>query len=83
MRKGRASQKGRFARGFARAHAAAAAAPVQLQGSWVAERGLTLEPYLRYTLVDKSDSVNGGGGTVTEPTNKRWQLGLKATWPPH
>jgi hypothetical protein len=56
---------------------------LQLQGSWVAERGLTLEPYLRYTLVDKSDSVNGGGGTVTEPTNKRWQLGLKATWPPH
>jgi len=56
---------------------------LQLQGSWAAERGLTLEPYLRYTLVDKSDSVNGGGGTVTEPTNKRWQLGLKATWPPH
>jgi hypothetical protein len=56
---------------------------LQLQGSWAAERGLTLEPYLRYTLVDKSDSVNIGGGTVNEPANKRWQLGLKATWPPH
>ena len=54
---------------------------LQLQGSWLAERGLTLEPYLRYTQVDTSDTVDAGGGRVTEPANKRWQLGLKATWP--
>jgi hypothetical protein len=56
---------------------------LQLQGSWVAERGLTLEPYLRYTQVDKSDMVSSGAFTTVEPANKRWQLGLKATWPPN
>ena len=56
---------------------------LQLQGSWVAERGLTLEPYLRYTQVGASDTVDAGGGRVTEPANNRWQLGLKATWPPN
>jgi hypothetical protein len=56
---------------------------LQLQSSWVAERGLTLEPYLRYTQVDKSDTVSGGARPVTEPANNRWQLGLKATWPPN
>lgn len=55
----------------------------QLQTSWVAERGLTLEPFVRYTQVGKSDTVSAGGGTVSEPANNRWQLGLKATWPPH
>jgi hypothetical protein len=33
--------------------------------------------------VGKSDTVSAGGGTVSEPSNTRWQLGLKATWPPH
>lgn len=56
---------------------------MQVQGSWVAERGLTLEPYLRYTQVAGSDIVDAGGGRVTEPANSRWQLGLKATWPPN
>ncbi|MEI7786746.1 MAG: hypothetical protein WCK08_20335, partial [Betaproteobacteria bacterium] len=56
---------------------------LQLQGSWVAERGLTLEPFLRYTQVSGSDTVDAGGGRVTEPPNNRWQFGLKATWPPH
>jgi hypothetical protein len=56
---------------------------LQLQGSWVAERGLTLEPFLRYTQVGTSDTVSTGAGTVTEPANSRWQLGLKATWPPN
>ena len=56
---------------------------LQLQGSWAAERGLTLEPYLRYTLVNESDTVSAGPRLVTEPANKRLQLGLKATWPPN
>lgn len=56
---------------------------LQLQGSWVAERGLTLEPFLRYTQVGTSDTVSGGASPVTEPANNRWQLGLKATWPPN
>ena len=56
---------------------------LQLQGSWVAERGLTLEPFLRYTQVGTSDTVSSGAGTATEPANNRWQLGLKATWPPN
>ena len=55
----------------------------QLQTSWVAERGLTLEPFVRYTQVGKSDTVSAGGGRVSEPANNRWQLGLKATWPPN
>lgn len=55
----------------------------QLQTSWVAERGLTLEPFVRYTQVGKSDTVSAGAGTVSEPANNRWQLGLKATWPPN
>ena len=55
----------------------------QLQTTWVAERGLTLEPFVRYTQVGKSDTVNAGGGRVSEPANTRWQLGLKATWPPN
>lgn len=56
---------------------------LQVQGSWVAERGLTLEPYLRYTQVVGSDAVDAGVSRVTEPANNRWQLGLKATWPPN
>lgn len=56
---------------------------VQLQSTWAAERGLLLEPFVRYTQVGHSDTVIAGPKVVSEPANSRWQLGLKATWPPH
>ena len=56
---------------------------VQLQSTWTAERGLLLEPFVRYTQVGHSDTVIAGPKAVSEPANSRWQLGLKATWPPY
>ncbi len=56
---------------------------VQVQSTWAAERGLLLEPFVRYTQVGHSDTVISGSKAVSEPANSRWQLGLKATWPPH
>jgi hypothetical protein len=56
---------------------------VQLQSTWMAERGLLLEPFVRYTQVGHSDTVIAGPKAVSEPANSRWQLGLKATWPPY
>lgn len=56
---------------------------LQVQSSWAAERGLTIEPFLRYSQIGKSDTVDGGVRPVYEPANNRWQLGLKATWPPN
>jgi hypothetical protein len=38
---------------------------------------------VRYTQVGHSDTVISGSKAVSEPANSRWQLGLKATWPPH
>jgi hypothetical protein len=55
----------------------------QLQTTWAAERGLLLEPFVRYTQVGNSDSRDAGVRSLFEPANNRWQLGLKATWPPN
>jgi hypothetical protein len=56
---------------------------VQLQSTWTTERGLLFEPFVRYTQVGHSDTVISGSRAVMEPANSRWQLGLKATWPPN
>ena len=62
----------------------------RLQTTIQAERGLLIEPFVAFSKVGRSASECGyliGSGNCSrsyvEPANNRWQLGLKATWPPN